>query len=91
MDRTAVIRTFFIGALLASMLCGVSAAQNSVGWPVYNGGPDGDHYSQLKQINRANVRRLKVAWSFDTGEREASRTIPWWWAARSTRIRRRRR
>ena len=50
------------------MLCGVCAGQNSVGWPVYNGGPGGDHYSQLKQINRANVRQLKVAWSFDTGE-----------------------
>jgi glucose dehydrogenase len=62
-DRTAVI-----GTLLASMLCGVCTGQSSVGWPVYNGGPEGDHYSQLKQINRANVQRLKVAWSFDTGE-----------------------
>lgn len=78
MDRTAVIGTRVIGTLLASMLCGVCAGQGaagpastrrgSTGWPVYNGGPDGDHYSQLKQINRANVRRLKVAWSFDTGE-----------------------
>ncbi len=50
------------------MLCGVCAGQSSVGWPVYNGGPEGDHYSQLKQINRVNVRRLKVAWTFDTGE-----------------------
>jgi quinoprotein glucose dehydrogenase len=43
-------------------------AQNSTGWTAYNGGPDGDHYSRLKQINRANVQRLKVAWTFDTGE-----------------------
>ncbi|HEY1803602.1 MAG TPA: PQQ-binding-like beta-propeller repeat protein [Terracidiphilus sp.] len=49
-------------------LCGVCVAQNSASWPVYNGGPDGDHYSTLRQINRANVRRLKVAWTFDTGE-----------------------
>jgi quinoprotein glucose dehydrogenase len=48
------------------------AAQNTLGWPVYNGGPDGDHYSQLKQINRANVKQLKVAWSFDTGEKGGS-------------------
>lgn len=79
MDRTAVIATLVIGMLLASMLCGVCAGQDAAGrgslrqslgdWPVYNGGPDGDHYSQLKQINRANVRQLKVAWSFDTGEK----------------------
>jgi len=28
-----------------------------------------DHYSPLKQINRKNVKRLVVAWKFDTGER----------------------
>jgi len=69
MDRIAVIGTLSIGTLLASMLCGVCAGQSSVAWPVYNGGPDGDHYSQLKQINRANVQQLRVAWSFDTGEK----------------------
>lgn len=78
MDRTAVIGTLVIGTLLASMLCGVCAGQGAAGpgstgrgstdWPVYNGSPEGDHYSQLKQIDRANVQRLKVAWSFDTGE-----------------------
>jgi len=28
----------------------------------------GDHYSPLAQIDRANVHRLQVAWTFDTGE-----------------------
>ena len=54
---------------MATMLCGVCAGQSATGWPVYNGGPDGDHYSRLTQINRANVQQLKVAWSFDTGEK----------------------
>jgi glucose dehydrogenase len=54
--------------LLAALLCGVCGAQTSVGWPVYNGGLDGDHYSKLTQINRGNVGRLKQAWIFDTGE-----------------------
>jgi len=40
-----------------------------VGWAVYNGGKDGDHYSRLTQINRANVKKLRVAWRFDTGEK----------------------
>ena len=40
-----------------------------MGWAVYNGGKDGDHYSRLTQINRANVKKLRVAWRFDTGEK----------------------
>jgi glucose dehydrogenase len=52
----------------AAMLSGVGWAQTNTGWTVYNGGLDGDHYSKLAQINRTNVRQLKVAWSFDTGE-----------------------
>ncbi len=60
---------FVTGTLMANMLCGVCSGQSSTGWPIYNGGLDGDHYSQLKQINRSNVAQLKLAWSFDTGEK----------------------
>ena len=56
------------GMLAAVMGCGICVAQN-VDWPVYNGSRDGDHYSRLTQINRSNVARLKVAWTFDTGEK----------------------
>ncbi len=38
-------------------------------WPVYGGQKADDHYSPLTQINRSNVDKLKVAWTFDTGER----------------------
>jgi glucose dehydrogenase len=54
-------------ALLLSPL--LSTAQTTVGWPVYNGDAEADHYSSLAQINRTNVRQLKLAWSFDTGEK----------------------
>ena len=37
-------------------------------WPVYGGQKADDHYSALTQINRKNVSKLKIAWSFDTGE-----------------------
>jgi quinoprotein glucose dehydrogenase len=37
-------------------------------WPVYGGAPENIRYSGLKQINRANVKRLEVAWTFDTGD-----------------------
>ena len=40
------------------------------------GGSDGQHYSDLKQINRSNVKNLQVAWSFDTGETGGLQTSP---------------
>ena len=55
-------------ATWAALLCGIGWSQSNAGWTVYNGGPDGDHYSKLAEINRSNVRQLKVAWTFDTGE-----------------------
>jgi len=66
---TRTYRNFAATAMMAATMCGVCAAQNATGWAVYNGGLDGDHYSQLKQINRANVKQLTMAWSFDTGEK----------------------
>ena len=37
-------------------------------WSVYQGGPESIHYSALNQINRGNVKNLKMAWTFDTGD-----------------------
>ncbi len=31
-------------------------------WPIYGGDPNGDRYSPLRQINRQNVKQLRVAW-----------------------------
>ena len=38
-------------------------------WPVYLGGKQRNLYSPLTQINRDNVSRLKVAWTYDTGDK----------------------
>ena len=54
---------------------GLARAQQA-GWPVYNGGIDGDHYSPLKQITRDNVHLLKKAWAYDTGEQGGLQTNP---------------
>lgn len=43
------------------------AARDS--WPGYLGGPTSDQYSALKQITKANVNQLEVAWTYPTGER----------------------
>ena len=53
-----------------------SDLQHDTDWPAYNGSVDGDHYSPLSQINRANVAQLKVAWQFDTGEKGGLQTNP---------------
>jgi len=37
-------------------------------WPYYGADPGGTRYSPLDQINRENVRRLKVAWTYHTGD-----------------------
>jgi quinoprotein glucose dehydrogenase len=37
-------------------------------WSMYGGGPEQTHYSELREINKENVRHLEVAWSFDTGD-----------------------
>jgi quinoprotein glucose dehydrogenase len=45
-------------------------------WPVYGGSRESDHYSDLAQINRGNVKQLTVAWSFDTEEMGGLQTSP---------------
>ena len=45
-------------------------------WSTYGGAPENDHYSPLAQINRSNVTKLAVAWSFDTGEPGGLQTSP---------------
>ncbi len=41
---------------------------NETEWPAYGGGPEDIRYSGLTQIDRSNVSRLKVAWTYDTAD-----------------------
>jgi PQQ-dependent dehydrogenase (methanol/ethanol family) len=36
-------------------------------WPSYNGGPQGNRYSDLDQINTRNVSQLEAKWTFTPG------------------------
>jgi glucose dehydrogenase len=80
--RAARVVTGIIIALAASIgSCQLSAARTSPGtetkdWPVYGGQAAGDHYSSLSQINRKNVQRLKMAWTYDAGEEGGLETSP---------------
>jgi len=51
-------------------------SQEHQDWPAYGGAPENNHYSKLAQINRSNVKRLAVAWSFDTQEEGGLQTSP---------------
>ncbi|HEY3139200.1 MAG TPA: PQQ-binding-like beta-propeller repeat protein, partial [Blastocatellia bacterium] len=42
-------------------------ANRDAEWPAYGRDPGGSRYSPLSQINRENVKNLKVAWTYRTG------------------------
>src|SRR5579862_9063206 len=45
-----------------------AVAQNHKTWSDYAGSADAAQYSALTQINRSNVSRLEVAWTYATGD-----------------------
>src|ERR1051326_7937206 len=57
---------------VAAVGFGVLQSSSSVsrvdGWPVYGHDPGGMRYSPLVEITRANVSRLRPAWTFHTGD-----------------------
>jgi quinoprotein glucose dehydrogenase len=68
-----------IGALLAAYLTSPqlkvrgatqssrSPAATNQDWPVYGGDANDDRYSPLTQIDRQNVKQLRIAWRVDVG------------------------
>ncbi|HEY2289193.1 MAG TPA: PQQ-binding-like beta-propeller repeat protein, partial [Thermoanaerobaculia bacterium] len=59
----------FLGFCGALMLLAVPAyAQAGDDWPAWGHDPGGQRFSPLSMIDRGNVRALKVAWTFHTGD-----------------------
>src|SRR5438445_12967455 len=58
----------FVALLAVATLPGVVSTLGAQEWAVYGGGPESMRYSPLTQINRANVKRLQVAWTFDASD-----------------------
>jgi len=65
-------------AILAAAAMSTSSVTHAqqIGWPTYNGGVDGNHYSPLHQITLANVGNLKQVWRFDAGATGGLQTNP---------------
>ena len=57
-----------LASLFAISIKVVEAQKSTSDWADYLGGPDSSHYSPLKQITRANVSKLEVAWSYPAGD-----------------------
>jgi quinoprotein glucose dehydrogenase len=58
----------------AAALVAVSCARRqsaSSDWPITGGDPGNSRYSSLAQIDRSNVGRLRLAWSYHTGDMPA--------------------
>ena len=53
--------------MLAAVTLG--AEQDPKKWNDYGGGPDSSHFVDLKQITRANVNQLQLAWTYPTQDR----------------------
>jgi quinoprotein glucose dehydrogenase len=53
-----------------------SAPKSQTDWPIYGGDSEDNHYSALDQINRSNVSKLAVAWTYDSGESGGIETSP---------------
>ncbi|HXP09062.1 MAG TPA: pyrroloquinoline quinone-dependent dehydrogenase [Acidobacteriaceae bacterium] len=45
-------------------------AQSDAGWPNYGNDPGGSRYSAARQIDRTNVAKLQLAWTYRTGALE---------------------
>ena len=74
--RLAILSIFAITALTVTMSTAAAAGKKRRhDWAVY-GTAESTHYSSLSQINRKNVKNLKVAWTYDTGESGGLQTSP---------------
>ena len=56
------------GLSMAPQKATAAAHEAPSDWSAYGGDPGGTRYSSLAQITPANVRELRVAWTFRTGE-----------------------
>jgi quinoprotein glucose dehydrogenase len=63
------MRPIYLFSAMAFLIgVGVVQPQERTAWRDYAGGADSAQYSALKQINRSNVARLELVWSYPTGD-----------------------
>jgi quinoprotein glucose dehydrogenase len=65
-DRLRIVAWLF--GCMSLTLAPAAAQQPYTTWRDYLGGPSSSHYSALQQIDRSNVNKLQVAWTYPTGD-----------------------
>src|SRR3954471_3432215 len=70
-SRLVIVALLFAGLLAPLTIPGAptNASAANIDWPAYLGDKERNLYSPLNQINRTNVLQLKVAWTYDTGDK----------------------
>lgn len=60
----------FLARLLIVLLIGCTPREQAtdIEWATYGGDKEGSRYTALTQINKENVKNLKVAWEYHTGD-----------------------
>jgi glucose dehydrogenase len=66
--RSGGIVKIVMTLMLAGMTTPSASSQRPREWRDYAGGPDSSRFVAAKQITKANVHRLQVAWAYPAGE-----------------------
>jgi putative pyrroloquinoline-quinone binding quinoprotein len=62
------------GVYLPVSLC--MARDTHSDWAVYEGDAGASHYSALTKINRSNIKKLRIAWTYTIGDNNAEGMTP---------------
>src|ERR1044071_3967260 len=63
-------------ALSGALVFAINAASFAGQWPDYGGTPDLSKYVELKDITKANVSKLEMAWMYPTSDERAYQFNP---------------
>ncbi len=81
MFTSSFLHMQFISALVLSLAsfyltAEIAFTENNADWPLYGRTHDNQSFSPLKQIDRNNIDKLKLAWRFETGKFGSFQTSP---------------
>lgn len=76
MGRNASLWCLIALCFIASLSAAEQKKTSGRDWPVYGGTGENNHFSPFTQINRRNVKKLRIAWTYDSGEPGGLQTSP---------------